>query len=51
MSIDFPKEEEAIIQKWRDINAFHRQVKIQKLNINIFAPHNGVLTREPNSSS
>jgi hypothetical protein len=26
MSIDFPKEEEAIIQKWREIDAFRRQV-------------------------
>ncbi|KAK3191813.1 isoleucine--tRNA ligase [Lecanicillium sp. MT-2017a] len=30
MSIDFPKEEEAIIQKWRDINAFHRQLELTK---------------------
>ena len=26
MSIDFPKEEEAIIEKWREIKAFERQV-------------------------
>ncbi|KFH44343.1 Isoleucine--tRNA ligase, cytoplasmic-like protein [Hapsidospora chrysogenum ATCC 11550] len=28
MSIDFPKEEEAIIQKWREIDAFRRQVEL-----------------------
>ncbi|KAK1761488.1 isoleucyl-tRNA synthetase [Echria macrotheca] len=28
MSIDFPKEEEATIQRWRDINAFERQVEL-----------------------
>jgi hypothetical protein len=27
MSIDFPKEEEAIIARWREINAFERQVR------------------------
>lgn len=26
MSIDFPKEEEAILERWREINAFQRQV-------------------------
>jgi isoleucyl-tRNA synthetase len=26
MSIDFPKEEEVVLQRWREINAFHRQV-------------------------
>lgn len=26
MSIDFPKEEELTIERWREINAFHRQV-------------------------
>ena len=26
MSIDFPKEEEAIIARWREIKAFERQV-------------------------
>ncbi|ATY67456.1 isoleucyl-tRNA synthetase [Cordyceps militaris] len=25
MSIDFPKEEEAILEKWKALNAFHRQ--------------------------
>ncbi|KAF4125952.1 isoleucyl-tRNA synthetase [Geosmithia morbida] len=28
MSIDFSKEEEAIIQKWREIDAFRRQVEL-----------------------
>jgi isoleucyl-tRNA synthetase len=26
MSIDFPKAEEAIIERWREIKAFERQV-------------------------
>lgn len=26
MSIDFPKAEEVVLQQWREINAFHRQV-------------------------
>lgn len=26
MSIDFPKEEEVVLEKWRELNAFHRQV-------------------------
>jgi hypothetical protein len=26
MSIDFPKEEEAILARWREISAFQRQV-------------------------
>ena len=26
MSIDFPKEEVAVIERWREINAFQRQV-------------------------
>jgi len=30
MSIDFPKEEEVVIQKWRDINAFHRQLELSQ---------------------
>jgi isoleucyl-tRNA synthetase len=28
MSIDFPKEEEAVIARWREIKAFERQVRI-----------------------
>jgi isoleucyl-tRNA synthetase len=28
MSIDFPKEEEAIIARWREIKAFERQVRM-----------------------
>ncbi|TDZ23108.1 Isoleucine--tRNA ligase [Colletotrichum orbiculare MAFF 240422] len=28
MSIDFPKEEEAILQRWREINAFERQLEL-----------------------
>lgn len=27
MSIDFPKEEEITLERWRSINAFHRQVR------------------------
>lgn len=30
MSIDFPKEEEVVIQRWRDINAFHRQLELSQ---------------------
>ncbi|KOS22806.1 Isoleucine--tRNA ligase [Escovopsis weberi] len=32
MSIDFPKEEEAILQRWREINAFHRQLELSSGN-------------------
>ena len=28
MSIDFPKEEEVILENWRKINAFQRQVRM-----------------------
>jgi isoleucyl-tRNA synthetase len=28
MSIDFPKEEERILARWKDINAFLRQVEL-----------------------
>lgn len=28
MSIDFPKEEEIVLERWREINAFHRQVSL-----------------------
>ncbi|PHH61584.1 hypothetical protein CDD81_8165 [Ophiocordyceps australis] len=28
MSIDFPKEEEATLERWRGINAFHRQLEL-----------------------
>lgn len=30
MSISFPREEEAIIQRWRDIKAFETQVKLSE---------------------
>ncbi|KAL4970608.1 isoleucine--tRNA ligase ILS1 [Aspergillus stella-maris] len=30
MSIDFPKEEELVLQTWREINAFQRQVELSK---------------------
>ena len=30
MSVDFPAEEEVILQRWRDINAFRRQVELSK---------------------
>lgn len=30
MSISFPKEEEAIIQRWREIKAFETQVKLSE---------------------
>jgi len=28
MSISFPKEEENVIERWREIKAFERQVRI-----------------------
>ncbi|KAK4670857.1 isoleucine--tRNA ligase [Podospora pseudoanserina] len=34
MSIDFPKEEEATIQRWREIKAFERQVELSAGNPN-----------------
>ncbi|KAK4042770.1 tRNA synthetases class I-domain-containing protein [Parachaetomium inaequale] len=34
MSIDFPKEEEAIIARWREIKAFERQVELSQGNPN-----------------
>ena len=30
MSIDFPKEEERILKRWEEINAFERQVELSK---------------------
>ncbi|PYI13347.1 isoleucyl-tRNA synthetase,cytoplasmic [Aspergillus japonicus CBS 114.51] len=30
MSIDFPREEEAILKRWREINAFRRQVELSE---------------------
>lgn len=30
MSIDFPKEEDIVLQRWREINAFQRQVELSK---------------------
>lgn len=30
MSINFPKEEEEVLKRWREINAFTRQVDLQK---------------------
>ncbi|KAL5339863.1 tRNA synthetases class I-domain-containing protein [Aspergillus crustosus] len=30
MSIDFPKEEGLVLQKWKEINAFQRQVELSK---------------------
>ncbi|KAI5283927.1 isoleucine--tRNA ligase [Ascosphaera aggregata] len=30
MSIDFPREEEEVLRRWSDINAFHRQVELSK---------------------
>ncbi|PVI04071.1 hypothetical protein DM02DRAFT_611836 [Periconia macrospinosa] len=30
MSMNFPKEEERILARWKDINAFHRQVELSK---------------------
>ncbi|KAL8823884.1 MAG: hypothetical protein Q9191_005470 [Dirinaria sp. TL-2023a] len=30
MSIDFPKEEEAVLERWRDIKAFERQVELSR---------------------
>jgi len=34
MSIDFPREEEATIERWREIKAFERQVRILPLQLN-----------------
>ena len=30
MSINFPEEEEAVLKRWKDINAFERQVELSK---------------------
>jgi isoleucyl-tRNA synthetase len=30
MSIDFPKEEEQVLARWREIKAFERQVELSK---------------------
>jgi hypothetical protein len=30
MSIDFPKEEQYILQRWKEIRAFERQVELSK---------------------
>ncbi|KAL8670975.1 MAG: hypothetical protein Q9168_004506 [Polycauliona sp. 1 TL-2023] len=30
MSIDFPKEEEAVLKRWKEIHAFERQVELSK---------------------
>ena len=30
MSIDFPKEEENVLQRWKEIDAFQRQVELSK---------------------
>jgi isoleucyl-tRNA synthetase len=30
MSIDFPKEEEAVLKRWKEIKAFERQVELSK---------------------
>lgn len=30
MSIDFPKEEEAVLKRWKEISAFERQVELSK---------------------
>ena len=30
MSIDFPKEEEAVLKRWKEIKAFERQVQLSK---------------------
>ncbi|KFY16629.1 hypothetical protein V492_01198 [Pseudogymnoascus sp. VKM F-4246] len=30
MSVDFPKEEEAVLQRWKEIQAFERQVELSK---------------------
>lgn len=35
MSIDFPKEEERILARWKDINAFLRQVELVRLHHNL----------------
>src|SRR6266536_1514158 len=30
MSIDFPKEEESILKRWKEINAFQRQLQLSE---------------------
>ncbi|PGH09391.1 isoleucine-tRNA ligase [Helicocarpus griseus UAMH5409] len=30
MAVDFPKEEEAVLKRWKEINAFERQVELSK---------------------
>lgn len=30
MSIDFPKEEENVLRRWKEIKAFERQVELSK---------------------
>jgi isoleucyl-tRNA synthetase len=30
MSIDFPKEEERVLQRWKEIGAFERQIELSK---------------------
>ncbi len=30
MSIDFPKEEEAVLKRWKEIKAFETQVELSK---------------------
>jgi isoleucyl-tRNA synthetase len=30
MSIDFPKEEEIVLQRWKEIRAFERQVELSE---------------------
>jgi hypothetical protein len=30
MSIDFPKEEEEILKRWKEINAFQRQLELSE---------------------
>lgn len=50
MSIDFPKEEEAIIQKWREIDAFRRQVRTTVAPTLCLAPTNSAMLTAPDVS-
>jgi len=38
MSIDFPKEEEVILERWREIRAFERQVRLHKYDNMLYTP-------------
>lgn len=39
MSIDFPKEEERILARWKEIDAFLRQVELVRTALVIYMAH------------